>query len=63
MPEEQRLALALVAIEGLSYREAAERLDVPLGTIMSRLARARRKLFDFVSTGDGGPARAVGEHA
>ncbi len=44
LPEDQRLALVMVAIEGLSYREAAERMAVPLGTLMSRLGRARRKL-------------------
>lgn len=44
LPEDQRAVLALVAIEGLGYREAAEVLDVPLGTVMSRLARARAKL-------------------
>lgn len=44
LPEDQRAALALVAIEGLGYREAAEVLDVPVGTVMSRLARARAKL-------------------
>ena len=44
LPEEQRAALALVAIEGSSYREAAEVLDVPIGTVMSRLARARAAL-------------------
>jgi RNA polymerase sigma-70 factor (ECF subfamily) len=44
LPEEQRLVLALVAVEGLTYREAAEVIDVPLGTIMSRLARARAAL-------------------
>ena len=44
LPQEQRVVLALVAVEGLSYREAAEVLDVPLGTIMSRLARARAAL-------------------
>ncbi len=41
LPEAQRVVLMLVAIEGLSYREAAEVLDVPIGTVMSRLARAR----------------------
>jgi RNA polymerase sigma-70 factor, ECF subfamily len=41
LPEAQRIVMTLVAVEGLSYREAAEVLDVPIGTIMSRLARAR----------------------
>jgi len=40
----QREALALVAIEGFSYAEASETLDVPIGTIMSRVARARKEL-------------------
>lgn len=44
LPEDQRAVLALVAIEGLGYKEAAEILDVPVGTVMSRLARARAKL-------------------
>ena len=46
LPEEQRLALTLVAVEGKSYAEAAEILDVPIGTIMSRIARARRQLLE-----------------
>ena len=41
LPEDQRNVLMLVAVEGLSYREAAQVLSVPLGTVMSRLARAR----------------------
>jgi RNA polymerase sigma-70 factor (ECF subfamily) len=45
LPEEQRLALALVAIDGKTYAEAAEILEVPVGTIMSRIARARRNLM------------------
>lgn len=45
LPESQRSVLALVAIEGFSYKEAAEMLQIPVGTIMSRLARARAQLL------------------
>lgn len=45
LPEEQRMALTIVAVEGRSYAEAAEILDVPIGTIMSRIARARKQLL------------------
>lgn len=41
LPDAQRSVMLLVAVEGLSYREAATVLDVPIGTVMSRLARAR----------------------
>lgn len=41
LPEEQRLAVALVLVEGFSYREAADLLEVPIGTLTSRLARGR----------------------
>jgi RNA polymerase sigma-70 factor (ECF subfamily) len=41
LPTDQRMALLLVTVDGLSYREAAEIAEVPVGTIMSRLARAR----------------------
>ncbi len=44
LPEEQRLAVALVLVEGMSYKEAAEVLDVPMGTLTSRLARGRTAL-------------------
>ncbi|MEO1472305.1 MAG: sigma-70 family RNA polymerase sigma factor [Pseudomonadota bacterium] len=47
LPDEQREVLALVAIEGLSYREAAETLTLPIGTVMSRLSRARARLAAF----------------
>jgi RNA polymerase sigma factor (sigma-70 family) len=46
LPTEQRLALTLVAIDGKTYAEAAEILEVPVGTIMSRIARARRNLVE-----------------
>ena len=44
LPEEHRLALSLVAIEGLGYAEASEVLNVPVGTVMSRVCRARMQL-------------------
>lgn len=44
LPEEQRVVLLLVSVDGLSYREAAEALDLPVGTVMSRLSRARLSL-------------------
>jgi RNA polymerase sigma-70 factor (ECF subfamily) len=44
LPEEQRAVLELVAIEGLSYEEVSRIVDAPLGTVMSRLSRAREKL-------------------
>jgi RNA polymerase sigma-70 factor, ECF subfamily len=44
LPEEQRLAVALVLIEGLSYKEAADALEIPIGTLTSRLARGRDAL-------------------
>ena len=51
---EQRAVLTLVAVEGLSYREAAEVLDTPIGTVMSRLARARAALAERLGAVDGG---------
>jgi RNA polymerase sigma-70 factor (ECF subfamily) len=44
LPEAQRVVMLLVGVEGLSYNEAAKALDVPIGTIMSRLSRARRAI-------------------
>ncbi|NIA72416.1 RNA polymerase sigma factor [Pelagibius litoralis] len=48
LPEDQRAVLALVAIEGYSYKAAAEALEIPVGTVMSRLARARSKLLPLL---------------
>lgn len=41
LPDQQRIVLSLVAIEGYSYKEVAEILEIPVGTVMSRLSRAR----------------------
>ena len=49
LPEEQRAVIALVAIEGYSYKEAAAALEAPVGTIMSRLNRARARLLPLIS--------------
>ena len=44
LPDTQRAILSLVAIQGMSYKEVAETLEIPSGTVMSRLARARTAL-------------------
>ncbi len=54
LPDDQRSVLALVAIQGFSYREAAQVLEVPTGTIMSRLARARSKLVELLKLDQSG---------
>lgn len=51
LPADQRAALTLVAVEGLSYAEAAQTLDVPVGTIMSRVSRARVALSELLPAG------------
>jgi RNA polymerase sigma-70 factor (ECF subfamily) len=49
--EDQRTALLLVVLEGLSYREVAEVQGVPIGTVMSRLARARSQIKTYLEGG------------
>ena len=50
LPEDQREAVSLVLVEGLPYKEAAEVLDVPIGTLTSRLARGREALQALLGT-------------
>lgn len=52
LPEEQRSALMLVCVEGLSYKEAAEVLEVPMGTVTSRLVRGRKALIALLDHED-----------
>ncbi len=56
---EHRAVLTLVCVDGLSYREAAGILQIPIGTVMSRLARARRELHDRLARPAGAPERNV----
>ena len=57
LPEEQRLVMLLVAVEEHSYREAADILMIPVGTVMSRLARARTRIMATLEAADAGPER------
>ncbi len=56
LPEEQRAVLLLVCVEGLTYREAANVLDTPIGTVMSRLARGQIALGRMLEGGAQAPA-------
>ncbi|MBA2624159.1 MAG: sigma-70 family RNA polymerase sigma factor [Acidimicrobiia bacterium] len=53
LPEQFRIAVLLADVEGFSYKEIAEILDIPIGTVMSRLHRGRRglqkRLYDFAA--------------
>lgn len=58
LSEAHREVIALVDVEGLTYRETAEALGIPIGTVMSRLHRARRRVRDALERG--GPEPEVG---
>jgi RNA polymerase sigma-70 factor (ECF subfamily) len=48
LPEQQRTLMFLITRQSLSYAQAAEILDIPVGTVMSRLSRARQKLAELL---------------
>lgn len=56
LPDDQRAVVLLVGLEGLSYRDTAHVVGVPVGTVMSRLARGRERLRRLI---DGGTRRAI----
>jgi len=59
LPDEQRAVLLLVAVEGLKYDEVAKVLGVPIGTVMSRLSRAREAVRTRLTRGDAVASRRV----
>ncbi|HEY4114639.1 MAG TPA: RNA polymerase sigma factor [Rhizomicrobium sp.] len=59
LSNEHRQILMLVGVEGMNYRSIAEELDVPIGTVMSRLARARERLRAALERGAGQQAGTV----
>ncbi len=56
LSEEQRTAIGLVLVEGLSYKEAARILEIPIGTLTSRLARGREALQEMLRGADASDA-------
>ena len=54
LSDDHRLALSMVVVEGMSYAEVAEALDTPIGTVMSRVARARSMLRKHLTGADDG---------
>jgi RNA polymerase sigma factor (sigma-70 family) len=61
LPEAQRAALSLIALEEFSYEEAARVLEIPLGTLMSRLARGRETLRQVMAAERRPVLQVVGE--
>lgn len=52
LPEEQREVIALILVDGFGYREAAEILGQPIGTVSSRLVRGRQALLALLGEGE-----------
>lgn len=60
LPAEQRAVLLLVTLEDMAYADVARVLGIPIGTVMSRLSRARRRMRELLEQA---PAHAPGPHA
>jgi RNA polymerase sigma factor (sigma-70 family) len=58
LPDDQRAVLLLVTLEDMSYQEAAKVLGIPIGTVMSRLSRARSRLRELMDGAEGGSRAA-----
>jgi RNA polymerase sigma-70 factor (ECF subfamily) len=61
LSEEQRSVLLLVSVEGLSYAQVAQVLGIPIGTVMSRLSRARERLRQMTDVRRGRPSGGLNE--
>jgi RNA polymerase sigma-70 factor (ECF subfamily) len=59
LPSEQREIVLLVGLEQFSYAEAAKSLDIPIGTVMSRLFRGRERLRTLITGAPAAPALKV----
>jgi len=59
LPAEQREVILLVAVEQMSYDEASRALDIPIGTVMSRLSRARERMRQLLGSQTMVPLKAV----
>jgi RNA polymerase sigma-70 factor (ECF subfamily) len=59
LPEDQRVVILLVSVEDLSYAETARVLGVPIGTVMSRLARGRERMRQVAQEKGRPPLRRV----
>lgn len=59
LPDEQREVVLLIGLEEMSYKEAADIVGVPVGTVMSRLARGRERLRQLMDSGDSPALRRV----
>jgi RNA polymerase sigma-70 factor (ECF subfamily) len=58
LPDKFRVVVELVDVNGLAYKEAADILDIPVGTVMSRLHRARNRIRDRLAVSDLAPRRS-----